>query len=634
MDKIIYYKFLLQLFVYGDVSRLTNVIPIIVEKSIKNYATEMANGNNKFHSSSLLLIELKKEQNKLTSNNNNSSSTTNGKNNLNNSSNRKNNDLHFCNSVLQLVEQKLAAIEMLQMSDLNVSLSHLSDAKHALDMNNISRFKYFIEQSFLKAREAQYKIPNLLYKMYIYSIIIFDGFLIFSDFGKNYVSGLYFIRKTLYEIQNDHNLNNTLNTALNSYFYWNKQQKLLIAHCILFSTKICSLIRAIKSKINSMPKTMITNNNNNNDDDEKDIKFMFYKTQKNCMVLKENDDYDYNDHSEILNINTWIPNIWGGQYFGSKKGDKTGKINYNPSISSKYYLDLFQIIIKSSISDLWYCEETNEIYEYFNKNKLWFKVQDSLLYDYYYHHIIDNKNIITKINSNFNLKAFKDHFSKYLMQNTTLVLRKNWNSLHPKLKLLLKDCLINNYIHIECIDLSYNDNLFGLNGTKYLCDIISSSSSTTSSLKILRCSKNDINFRCIQLFVISLLSIKPKSFCGLTEINFYGNKDIGDDSLYLLLNEGISKKCPNLKKLYLQWTNISNLSCKYIVSFYESCLYHPLFLLYLSGNKKITSIGCCILNAMLQGICINRKDIIINISDCEVNVSQLIKFDSRLIVND
>ena len=43
------------------------------------------------------------------------------------------------------IEQKLAQIEVLQMSDLNVSLSHLSDAKHALARSNTKRFEWFIE---------------------------------------------------------------------------------------------------------------------------------------------------------------------------------------------------------------------------------------------------------------------------------------------------------------------------------------------------------------------------------------------------------------------------------------------------------------------------------------------------------
>ena len=157
--------------------------------------------------------------------------------------------LQFCDSVLNLVEKKLAQIEVLQMSDLNVSLSHLSDAKHALSRGNMKRFEWFIEQSYMKAREAQYKVPNDIYRIYVYSLLIFNGFLIFSDFGKDYVSGLSHIMKCLSEINFDNSLNTKLDNSLKSYFYWTQEEKCLIAHSTLFSCKVSALIRAIQYKI-------------------------------------------------------------------------------------------------------------------------------------------------------------------------------------------------------------------------------------------------------------------------------------------------------------------------------------------------------------------------------------------------
>merc|ERR1712129_66550 len=154
-------------------------------------------------------------------------------------------------------------------------------------------------------------------------------------------------------------------------------------------------------------------------------------------------------------------------------------------------------------------------------------------------------------------------------------------------------------------------------------------------IKILKIAKNDLDFKCVQLFVISLLSTPRMFCCSLIELNISYNVAIGDDALYLLLNKGIANKCPSLKTLYVQWTNVSSLSARYIVEFYTKLPYHSLSQLYLNGNKRMTSEGAIVLNACLQGILKERTDIVINISDCidAINVSKLIKFDSRLIVN-
>ncbi|ETO28858.1 hypothetical protein RFI_08259 [Reticulomyxa filosa] len=157
--------------------------------------------------------------------------------------------IEFCNKVLKIVEQKLQSIQILQMSDLNVSLSHLSDAKLALQRNQMQRFQYFIEQSYGKAREAQHKVTDCVSKIYVYSLLLFNGFLIFSDFGMDFLSGLSYIQKMLGEIHYDTTLTSKLKEALSSYFYWTNNQKILIAHCVLFSTKISALIRSIANKI-------------------------------------------------------------------------------------------------------------------------------------------------------------------------------------------------------------------------------------------------------------------------------------------------------------------------------------------------------------------------------------------------
>eukprot|EP01084_Bolivina_argentea_P066530 121274_1 len=297
-------------------NRVSNEIPVAIENSLKQYANDSNHNCKRINQHHVLLLNEYKE-----------------KENINTNKQNVNDDIYFCNSVLKLVDERLKTLEILQMADLNVSLSHLSDAKHALYMNNTKRFRYFIEQSYLKAREALYKITNLLYKIYCYSLLLFDGFMMFSDFGNNLKDGLCFIKKLLREIQSDHVLNDTLNTSLNSW-RWNIFDKTLIGHTILFSTKISSLVRVVTNKIINENHTTITINKINNKK-TKDLKELFNEIQNNCTVLKKNEKNQekesvtlvYTPHNDldiiptesddiINNIDGWIPNIWNGYFFG------------------------------------------------------------------------------------------------------------------------------------------------------------------------------------------------------------------------------------------------------------------------------------------------------------------------------
>merc|ERR1712228_30101 len=111
----------------------------------------------------------------------------------------------------------------------------------------------------------------------------------------------------------------------------------------------------------------------------------------------------------------------------------------NVILAPKHYLNLFKISLNDDKNDqnLWHCNETGLIYEYFEEDKMWLTVSDSLLFDYYFHKKI-KQNETLKLNKNVKLIAFNDHFSKYVIGNK-LVLRKKWISLHPKLKNLLID---------------------------------------------------------------------------------------------------------------------------------------------------------------------------------------------------
>ncbi len=117
----------------------------------------------------------------------------------------------------------------------------------------------------------------------------------------------------------------------------------------------------------------------------------------------------------------------------------------------------------------------------------------------------------------------------------------------------------------------------------------------------------------------------------MVELNVSYNGHIGDDSLHLLLNKGIAAKCPLLTTLYAQWTAIGDLSCKYIVAFFQQNPLHSLCTLYLNGCKRISSEGAVLINAMLQGLLMERKEMSVNLSDCNINIPRLVRFDKRLI---
>ena len=92
------------------VNRVSNEIPMVIEQSIKKYAMDNMNNRNKQHQG-LLLEDLSTKQ----------ISQKDEK------STKVSEDARFCNSVLKLVDERLKTLEILQMSDMNVSLSHLSD---------------------------------------------------------------------------------------------------------------------------------------------------------------------------------------------------------------------------------------------------------------------------------------------------------------------------------------------------------------------------------------------------------------------------------------------------------------------------------------------------------------------------
>lgn len=219
------------------------------------------------------------------------------------------NSLYFCNSVLKLVDDRLKGLELLTMADLKVALSHLGDAKHALSRGNVKRFRFFIEESYLKSREALYKMGGrILYKIYVYSILCFDGFLLFSEFGADLRGGLLFIRKLLHEMQCDDTLNAKLTESLKSW-RWSSFDKTLIAHSVLFGVKICALIRAIANRMTHDATCSMKKKENNQS--TKDLKALFSEIEPNCTVLRQTEDEDEKfENDDILDLEGWIPDVW------------------------------------------------------------------------------------------------------------------------------------------------------------------------------------------------------------------------------------------------------------------------------------------------------------------------------------
>ena len=81
----------------------------------------------------------------------------------------------------------------------------------------------------------------------------------------------------------------------------------------------------------------------------------------------------------------------------------------------------------------------------------------------------------------------------------------------------------------------------------------------------------------------------------LTDINLYGNSKITDESVNMLLRT-IGYKCHRLKSLCLNWTSISNQTCKHLSLFYQSNPWHSLNKVYLCENKNINNHGIKVLH--------------------------------------
>ena len=184
----------------------------------------------------------------------------------------------------------------------------------------------------MKAREALYKMGNrILYKIYVYSILCFDGFFLFSEFGRDLRGGLLFIRKLLNEMQCDELLNVKLTESLKSW-RWNSFDKTLIAHSVLFGVKICGLVRAIRNRIGDEQRTQSVTQSvaKKKDQSTKDLKALFSEIEANCTVLRQTENDKENemamtmsmamgsmngnkgkeDDDDILDLDSWIPDIW------------------------------------------------------------------------------------------------------------------------------------------------------------------------------------------------------------------------------------------------------------------------------------------------------------------------------------
>ena len=341
-------------------------------------------------------------------------------------------------------------------------------------------------------------------------------------------------------------------------------------------------------------------------------------------------------------IDSWIPNICNGYFFGVSSSHK------NVEIESKHYLNLFKLsesikrINCCGDENLFYLKgDCNFIYQYFESKNMDLYIRFIIIWLFISEKKFKNNDDDDKNNNNKNknIVAFQDHFSKYLFgDGNRLIIGKNWKLIHPKLKILLQNCLINNNnfylkqnIHnIQLLDVSYSDVDFGINGIKWLGNIVNNKNST---IKILKMSKCGLTFKCCQLLTICLLSMGDNLYSNLVELNISYNYDINDASIYLLLNRGINKKCINLRKLYIQWLSLTDLSCKYIVEYYSDSDLNSnkLIEIYLNGNKNITIEGAIILNGLLQGMLIKNRNVLFNLTDCQINVSSIVKFDPRLL---
>ena len=165
---------------------------------------------------------------------------------------------------------------------------------------------------------------------------------------------------------------------------------------------------------------------------------------------------------------------------------------------------------------------------------------------------------------------------------------------------------LDNIIELYC---NNNDDNFGINGTIFCCDLLSSPFCKIQSLYL---QNNKLNNKCINILCKQLLlSSNKATIYNVINLDLSENINITSDCIQILFTL-IGEKCNSLKYLNLSATSIDNSVCNVIYDYYR-CYYGSnsckLNDIHLMNNNYITIQGLQKLNKIF--IDKNKHDIII-----------------------
>eukprot|EP01084_Bolivina_argentea_P034264 63404_1 len=185
-----------------------------------------------------------------------------------------------------------------------------------------------------------------------YSIKLFCGFCIFSNYGNNILLGLQNINDTLNELNNHTFLDKTLYNIVSSNIFWKYYQREFVTNVVKFSVSVRLFVKTIidysnynhnipirkrsRASSNSIDNINLDSNDEKmsevdldeyniydteNEDIDTNIKHGFGDViNKLFPIVYIDKDKDNIQNKSLLEWKLWCPNIFAGKYFGGNYG--------------------------------------------------------------------------------------------------------------------------------------------------------------------------------------------------------------------------------------------------------------------------------------------------------------------------
>ena len=148
--------------------------------------------------------------------------------------------------IVIIKEQIDSLSTLIQDSDFKEAMNWFKEAWTALSGKNIELFKNCVSKSYDKSMAAITRIQsNPCNLLGAYSVKIFCGFCIFSNYGENILLGLQHINDTLNELNNHSLLDKSLYNIVSSNIFWKYHQREFVTNVVRFSVSVRSFVKNI-----------------------------------------------------------------------------------------------------------------------------------------------------------------------------------------------------------------------------------------------------------------------------------------------------------------------------------------------------------------------------------------------------